>query len=132
MSLAILAGIAGFLLGVVLTSLAAWYLTARRHGSAREKAKEFTQYMILSDNAILWYMCTGYLGLAAFGIYKNYTGALPWLTGGLALAFGGWATIQAFLIKKSEKQNTKGGITYDTAMREQDTQKKEEQTNLHI
>lgn len=132
MSLAILAGIAGFLLGVVLTSLAAWYLTVRRHGSAREKAKEFTQYMILSDNAILWYMCTGYLGLAAFSIYKNYTGALPWLTGGLALAFGGWATIQAFLIKKSEKQNTKGGITYDTAMREQDTQKKEEQTNLHI
>ena len=132
MSLAILAGIAGFLLGVVLTSLAAWYLTARRHGSAREKAKEFTQYMILSDNAILWYMCTGYLGLAAFSIYKNYTGALPWLTGGLALAFGGWATIQAFLIKKSEKQNTKGGITYDTAMREHDTQKKEEQTNLHI
>lgn len=132
MSLAILAGIAGFLLGVVLTSLAAWYLTARRHGSAREKAKEFTQYMILSDNAILWYMCTGYLGLAAFSIYKNYTGALPWLTGGLALAFGGWATIQAFLIKKSEKQNTKGGITYDTAIREQDTQKKEEQTNLHI
>ena len=132
MSLAILAGIAGFLLGVVLTSLAAWYFTARRHGSAREKAKEFTQYMILSDNAILWYMCTGYLGLAAFSIYKNYTGALPWLTGGLALAFGGWATIQAFLIKKSEKQNTKGGITYDTAMREQDTQKKEEQTNLHI
>ena len=88
--------------------------------------------MILSDNAILWYMCTGYLGLAAFSIYKNYTGALPWLTGGLALAFGGWATIQTFLIKKSEKQNTKGGITYDTAMREQDTQKKEEQTNLHI
>lgn len=132
MSLAVLAGIAGFLLGVVLTSLAAWYLTARRHGSAREKAKEFTQYMILSDNAILWCMCTGYLGLAAFSIYKNYTGALPWLTGGLALAFGGWATIQAFLIKKSEKQNTKGGITYDTAMREQDTQKKEEQTNLHI
>lgn len=133
MSLAILAGIAGFLLGVVLTALAAWYLTARRHGSAREKAKEFTQYMILSDNAILWYMCTGYLGLAAFSIYKNYTGALPWLTGGLALAFGGWATIQAFLIKKSEKQNTKGGITYDTAMREQDRlTTTEERTNLHI
>ena len=72
--------------------------------------------MILSDNAILWYMCVAYTALAAYSIYKNFTGSLPWLTGGLGLAFAAWATIQSFLIKKSERQNTAGGITYDTAM----------------
>ena len=72
--------------------------------------------MILSDNAILWYMCIAYTALAAYSIYKNFTGSLPWLTGGLGLAFTAWATIQSFLIKKSERQNTVGGITYDTAM----------------
>ena len=61
-------------------------------------------------------MCVAYTGLAAYSIYKNYVGSLPWLTGGLGLAFAAWATIQSFLIKKSEKQNTVGGITYDTAM----------------
>ena len=72
--------------------------------------------MILSDNAILWCMCVAYTALAAYSIYKNFTGSLPWLTGGLGLAFAAWATIQSFLIKKSERQNTVGGITYDTAM----------------
>lgn len=112
----LLAAIAGFLLGLVLTVAAMWFLVGKKRGTARDRAKEFTQYMILSDNAILWFVTISYVGLAAYSIYKDYTGALPWLTSGQALAFAGWATVQCFLIKKSEKQNTKGGITYDTAM----------------
>ena len=92
------------------------FMVGRKSRSAAAKAKEFTQFMILSDNAILWYMCVAYTALAAYSIYKNFTGSLPWLTGGLGLAFAAWATIQSFLIKKSERQNTAGGITYDTAM----------------
>lgn len=112
----ILAAVAGFLAGIILAVTIAWFVLGRRQGTARERAKEFTQYMILSDNAILWFISISYVALAGFAIYKQYTGALPWLTSGQALAFGGWATVQCFLIKKSEKQNTKGGITYDKAM----------------
>lgn len=109
----------GFLAGVLCTLGIATLWQHRKYGTARMRAKEFTQYMIVSDNAILWFISFSYVILAAFSIHRNYTGALPWLTSGQALAFGGWATVQCFLIKKSERQNTKGGITYDTAMKSQ-------------
>lgn len=116
----ILAASAGFLAGAVVVILAVLLLRWRSGATARAKAKEFTQYMILSDNAILWFISVSYVGLAAYSIYRNYTGALPWLTSGQALAFTGWATVQTFLIRKSEKQNSKGGITYDLAMKERE------------
>ena len=112
----ILVAVAGLLAGLLIMLAVMRFMIGRKSRSAAAKAKEFTQFMILSDNAILWYMCIAYTALAAYSIYKNFTGSLPWLTGGLGLAFAAWATIQSFLIKKSERQNTAGGITYDTAM----------------
>ena len=112
----ILVAMAGLLAGLLIMLAVMRFMVGKRCRSAAAKAKEFTQFMILSDNAILWYMCVAYTALAAYSIYKNFTGSLPWLTGGLGLAFAAWATIQSFLIKKSERQNTAGGITYDTAM----------------
>ena len=112
----ILVAVAGLLAGLLIMLAIMRFLVGRKSHSAAAKAKEFTQFMILSDNTILWYMCVAYTALAAYSIYKNFTGSLPWLTGGLGLAFAAWATIQSFLIKKSERQNTAGGITYDTAM----------------
>ena len=112
----ILVAVAGLLAGLLIMRAVMRFMVGRKSRSTAAKAKEFTQFMILSDNAILWYMCVAYTALAAYSIYKNFTGSLPWLTGGLGLAFAAWATIQSFLIKKSERQNTAGGITYDTAM----------------
>ena len=112
----ILVAVAGLLAGLLIMPAVMRFMVDKKSHSAAAKAKEFTQFMILSDNAILWYMCIAYTALAAYSIYKNFTGSLPWLTGGLGLAFAAWATIQSFLIKKSERQNTAGGITYDTAM----------------
>ena len=125
----LLVAIVGFLAGMLITLFMARCLVGKRSRTAAAKAKEFTQFMILSDNTILWYMCVAYTALAAYSIYKNFTGSLPWLTGGLGLAFAAWATIQSFLIRKSEKQNSKGGITYDMAMR-QEEQKSVEQTQV--
>ena len=112
----ILVAVAGLLAGLLIMLAVMRFMVGRKSRSAAAKAKEFTQFMILSDNAILWYMCVAYTALAAYSIYKNFTGSLPWLTGGLGLAFAAWATIQSFVIKKSVRQNTAGGITYDTAM----------------
>lgn len=112
----ILVAVAGLLAGLLIMPTFMRFMVGRKSRSAAAKAKEFTQFLILSDNAILWYMCVAYTALAAYSIYKNFAGSLPWLTGGLGLAFAAWATIQSFLIKKAERQNTAGGITYDTAM----------------
>ena len=111
-----LVAVAGLLAGLLIMLAVMKFMVGKKSRSAAAKAKEFTQFMILSDNTILWYMCVAYTALAAYSIYKNFAGSLPWLTGGLGLAFAAWATIQSFLIKKAERQNTAGGITYDTAM----------------
>lgn len=124
----ILVAVAGLLAGLLIMIVVMRFLVGRQSRSAAAKAKEFTQFMILSDNAILWYMCIAYTALAAYSIYKNFSGSLPWLTGGLGLAFAAWATIQSFLIKKSERQNTAGGITYDTAMANAKKETVEKQT----
>ena len=124
----ILVAVAGLLAGLLIMIVVMRFLVGRKSRSAAAKAKEFTQFMILSDNAILWYMCIAYTVLAAYSVYKNFSGSLPWLTGGLGLAFAAWATIQSFLIKKSERQNTAGGITYDTAMANAKKETVEKQT----
>lgn len=124
----ILVAVAGLLAGLLIMIVVMRFLVGRKSRSAAAKAKEFTQFMILSDNAILWYMCIAYTALAAYSIYKNFSGSLPWLTGGLGLAFAAWATIQSFLIKKSERQNTAGGITYDAVMANAKRETVEKQT----
>lgn len=118
----ILAGAAGLLIGAVLVLLVVLIRISRTGGTAGDRAKgkatEFTQLLVLSDGGLMWVITIGYMILAAYAIYKGYQGALPWLTGTPAAAFAGWSAVRAFLIKKSEKQNTKGGITYDLAMKE--------------
>lgn len=118
----ILAGAAGFLAGVLVMLLVGLLRLSRAGGTAGAQAKglakEFTQLLVLSDGGLVWATTLGYMILAAYAIYKGYQGALPWLTGTPAAAFAGWSAVRAFLIKKSEKQNTKGGITYDLAMKE--------------
>lgn len=117
----ILAGAAGLLVGAVLVLLVVLIRISRTGGTAGDRAKgkatEFTQLLVLSDGGLMWVITIGYMILAAYAIYKGFQGALPWLTGTPAAAFAGWSAVRAFLIKKSEKQNTKGGITYDLALK---------------
>ena len=116
----VLAGAAGFLAGALIMLLVGLLRLSHIGGTAGDRAKgkatEFTQLLVLSDGGLMWIITIGYMILAAYAIYKGYQGALPWLTGTPAAAFAGWSAVRAFLIKKSEKQNTKGGITYDLAM----------------
>ena len=120
----ILAGAAGLLFGAVLVLLVVLIRISRTGGTAGDRAKgkatEFTQLLVLSDGGLMWVITIGYMILAAYAIYKGYQGALPWLTGTPAAAFAGWSAVRAFLIKKSEKQNTKGGITYDLALKDKE------------
>ena len=116
----ILAGAAGFLAGVLVMLLVGLLRLSRAGGTAGAQAKEFTQLLVLSDGGLVWATTIGYMILAAYAIYKGYQGALPWLTGTPAAAFAGWSAVRAFLIKKSEKQNTEGGITYDLALKDKE------------
>ena len=46
----------------------------------------------------------------------GYIGDLPWLTTMVAFPWGAYGVSQAFYYKKSERENTKGGIKYASMM----------------
>lgn len=48
----------------------------------------------------------------------GYTGTLPWLSVTLTGAWGAYGVSQAMYYKKSEKENTAGGIVFETAMKQ--------------
>ncbi len=56
------------------------------------------------------------LALCGFAIWRDFTGALPYLTtliGALQAATG---YVLGHYFRKSAQENTKGGIVYDTAL----------------
>jgi len=67
---------------------------------------------------LIWLLTLSFVVLAFYCIYKGYTGSLPWLTGMVAFPWTAYGVSQGFYYKKSEKENTKGGIKYDTVMTE--------------
>lgn len=58
------------------------------------------------------------IGLAYLAIINGYIGSLPWLTAMVACPWGAYGVSQAMYYKKSEKENSKDGIKYETVMAE--------------
>ena len=47
---------------------------------------------------------------------KDFTGSLPWITAMTGFPWTAYGVSQAFYYRKSEKENTKNGIVYETAL----------------
>ena len=79
---------------------------------------EFSKVLLIQESALIWVLTLSFIFLAYYCIYKGYTGSLPWLTGMVAFPWTAYGVSQGFYYKKSEKENTKGGIKYDAVMTE--------------
>ena len=77
---------------------------------------EFSKQLLIQETTLIWIMTITFLILAFFCIYKEYFGELPWLAAMVAFPWTAYGASQAFYYKKAEKENTKGGIKYDTVM----------------
>lgn len=58
----------------------------------------------------------GVLFLCALSIWKGFTGSLPYLTTMIGLLEFSLGYVLGHYYKKSAKENTQGGIVYDTAV----------------
>lgn len=71
-------------------------------------------YLILAltfiTNIFVLYLCR-------LAILSGFTGALPYLTSMIALLEGSLGYVLGHYYKKSAKENTQGGIVYDTAIK---------------
>lgn len=81
-----------------------------------KKKLEFSKKLLLQESALLWVVTIAFIVLAFFCIYNQFFGELPWLVAMASCPWAAYGVSQAFYYKKSEKENTKGGIVYDLAL----------------
>lgn len=82
---------------------------------------EFSKKLLIQESALIWTITIAFIILAFVCISNQYFGELPWL---VAMATAPWAAYgisQNAYYKKAEKENTKGGIKYESVMRELQT-----------
>ena len=80
----------------------------------RITASKLTALWMLALTTAVWAVT---LYLMRLCILRNFTGALYPLTALITLCQAGNAVVLTAITNKSKAQNTKGGITYDTAMK---------------
>ena len=77
---------------------------------------EFSKKLLIQESLLIWVVTLAFIVLAFMCISNGYFGELPWLVAMAACPWGAYAVGQGFYYRKAEKENTQGGIKYDTTM----------------
>ena len=85
---------------------------------AKDNKKEYSKTLLIQESILLWINTIGMLGLAYLSILLGYLGTLPWLAAMVAFPWTAYGVSQAMYYRKSEKENTVGGIKYESVMAE--------------
>lgn len=64
---------------------------------------------------LLWIVTIGGLVLAAYCIYKNYTGGLPWLAAMVGLPWTAHGAVCSVYLNMAKSDHKEGGITFEAA-----------------
>lgn len=82
------------------------------------KKLEFSKQLLIQESALIWMMSICFIILAFYCIGMGFTGTLPWLAAMVGCPWAAYAVSQGFYYKKAEKENSVGGIKYETALSE--------------
>ena len=81
-----------------------------------KKKMEFSKLLIIQESVLIWIITLAAIGLAYICILNQFFGELPWVTALVGLPWTAYGMSQGFYYKKAEKENTKGGIKYETTL----------------
>ena len=96
----------------------------------KQKQKlEFSKKLLIQESALIWVITLSFITLAFFCVVNQYFGELPWLAAMCGFPWTAYGATQGFYLKKSERENTKGGIKYATVLKEIELAQQEE-TNI--
>ena len=84
----------------------------------KRKKGAFSKLLLVQESVLIWILTFSFIGLAYLCVRTGYTGTLPWLSVTLTGAWGAYGVSQAMYYKMSEKENTAGGIVFETAMKQ--------------
>lgn len=82
----------------------------------KDKKQEFSKLLLIQESILIWIHTIALLVLAFICVCNGFFGELPWLTAMVALPWTAYGVSQHAYYKKAEKENTKNGIIYETAM----------------
>ena len=80
------------------------------------KKMEFSKQLLLQESMLIWIITISFIILAFVCVFNQYFGELPWLAAMCGFPWTAYGASQAFYFRKAEKENTKGGIKYESAM----------------
>jgi EamA domain-containing membrane protein RarD len=81
-----------------------------------KKQKQFSKKLLVQESILIWIITLTFIALAFICVMNGFIGELPWLTTMVAFPWGAYGVSQAAYYHKSTKENTAGGITYETAV----------------
>ena len=90
------------------------------------RTKEFSKWLLYQETILIWIMTICFLILAFIAVAQGFFGELPWLTAMAAFPWTAYGVSQAFYYKKSLAENTRGGIKYESTIKEQQTKEDSE------
>ena len=82
------------------------------------KKQEFSKWLLIQESALIWVMNIAFLFLAFYCIFKGYVGSLPWLAAMVGFPWTAYGISQMMYYKKSQAENTKEGIKYESVLAE--------------
>ena len=81
----------------------------------KEKKKiEFSKGLLIQESILIWITTISFIVLAFLCVIYQYFSELPWITAMCGFPWTAYGVSQACYYKKAEKENTKGGIKYDS------------------
>ena len=83
-----------------------------------KKKKEFSKVLLIQESILIWLITIGFFFLAYICIKNEFLGELPWLTAMASLPWTVYGVSQAAYYHKAQKENTQGGLKYETTMYE--------------
>lgn len=82
--------------------------------------KQFSKSLLIQESILIWIITLTFILLAFVCVFKGYFGEFSWLTVIVAFPWTAYGVSQAYYYKKSMKENTKGGVVYEQALREEE------------
>lgn len=82
-----------------------------------KKKNEFSKKLLIQESILIWLVTISFIILAFVCVRNSYFGELPWLAAMCGFPWTAYGVSQACYYRKAEKENTAGGIKYDSVIK---------------
>ena len=82
----------------------------------KKDKQEFSKTLLVQETILIWFITLAFIGIVIFCIINQYIGELSWLATIYAFPWAAYAVSQACYYNKAAKENTKGGIKFESVI----------------